>query len=119
MLISINFEPADALILDEDISLSNADGSFIGENAGDVLGRQVAFAGDVNGDGYDDILISSYVFDTAPSGGTDVGKIYLIFGNSTGQVKDMDVGNANASFIGEGQWNYAGLTLGGAGDVNG
>ncbi|MGA1847846.1 MAG: integrin alpha, partial [Thermoplasmatota archaeon] len=99
--------------------MSEADGSFIGEYAGAALGTRVAFAGDVNGDGYDDILMSSHGFDTAPSGGTDVGKVYLIFGNASSNIKDMDVGNANATFLGEGQWNYAGIALDGAGDVNG
>ena len=94
--ILIQFELTSGVILAEDISLSNADGSFIGENAGDALGTSIAFAGDVNGDGFDDILISSYIFDTAPSGGTDVGKVYLIFGNASSNTNDMDVANAAA-----------------------
>ncbi|MGA1873119.1 MAG: integrin alpha [Thermoplasmatota archaeon] len=119
MSLSFSYEPADAVLLDEDISLSNADGSFIGEYAGAGLGTLIAFAGDVNGDGYDDILMSSDGYDTAPSGGTDVGKVYLIFGNASSNIKDMDVANANATFLGEGQWNYAGRALDGAGDLNG
>lgn len=119
LCMNIVYEPSSGVILDDNISLTVSNGSFIGEKAGDKFGTTVAFAGDVNGDGYDDILISSYVYDTASHGGTDVGKIYLVFGNSTSNTKDMDIGNANASFVGEGQWNYAGISMDGAGDVNG
>jgi hypothetical protein len=119
LLITLNYIPAEAVIFDENISVAYANGSYIGEYAGAGLGGQVAFAGDVNGDGYDDILMSSPGFHTAPSGGTSVGKVYLVFGNASSNIKDMDVSNANASFIGEGQWNYAGTALDGAGDVNG
>lgn len=37
-------------------------------------------AGDINGDGYDDVLISSPTYD---NGQTDEGKIFLFTGNGT------------------------------------
>ena len=41
------------------INLSNADYSFIGENAGDYAGRSISSVKDVDGDGLDDILIGA------------------------------------------------------------
>lgn len=114
--ILIQIQPAESLILNGNISLADADGSFIGEDAGDALGTSVAFAGDVNGDGYDDILISTYVDDDA---GSDCGQVYLIFGNSTAGIDDMSIANANASFLGGSGYSRLGYSIAGAGDVNG
>ena len=61
-----------------DMNLSNADASFIGEDAEDYSGYSVAGAGDVNGDGYDDILIGAY--GDEDGGGANAGQTYLIFG---------------------------------------
>ena len=52
-----------------------------GDNASDGLGHQVAFVGDVNGDGFDDILVGAYQLD--PAGGTNAGGAYLIFGKGS------------------------------------
>jgi len=59
-----------------DTDLSASDASFWGEDESDLSGASVAGAGDVNGDGYDDILIGA-VYDE--EGGTDAGQTYLIF----------------------------------------
>jgi len=48
---------------------------FIGEDAGDWFGWSVASAGDVNGDGYDDILIGA---GGDEDGGGGAGQSYLI-----------------------------------------
>lgn len=47
---------------------------FTGEAADDMLGRSVAYAGDVNNDGIGDIIIGAYLNDGS---GTDAGRAYV------------------------------------------
>ena len=49
-------------------SASRADSPLLliqptGEAAGDVLGASVASGGDINGDGYDDVIVGAYLND--------------------------------------------------------
>jgi len=99
-----------------DTKLSKANASFRGEDADDASGRQVAGAGDVNGDGYDDILIGANGDD---DGGSSAGQTYLVLGKASGWAMDTDLSNANASFWGEDSNDYSGFSTAGAGDVNG
>ncbi len=99
------------------MNCSQANASFIGEDEGDYSGNAVAGAGDVDGDGYGDFLIGAYRYNH--SSDVDIGKTYLIFGQKTGWLMDVNLENAGASFIGETSYDYSGQTLAGAGDVNG
>ena len=65
------------------------------------FGNAVASAGDVNGDGYADVLIAG------PSGGTDTGGTYLAFGGPTGLSPPTMLSSSN------------GLSVGSAGDIDG
>ena len=65
-----------------DMNISDASfASFWGEDTGDYSGYSVAGAGDVNGDGYDDILIGAYM---NAEGGDRAGQTYLILGKPDG-----------------------------------
>jgi hypothetical protein len=99
-----------------DTDLSDADASFIGEEANDRSGFSVSDTGDINGDGYDDILIGA---PQNSEGGTYAGQVYLILGKRTGWGNDTDLSDADASFIGENDRDAVGLVRAGAGDVNG
>jgi hypothetical protein len=55
--------------------LSTADVSFVGENSGDLSGKSVSSAGDVDGDGRADLLIGAWKND---DGGANAGKTYLL-----------------------------------------
>jgi len=97
--------------------LSKADASFFGIHDNDRLGWSVAGAGDVNGDGYEDILIGTYSGYLYPAGGP----VYLIFGKASGWARDINISMADASFFGEVASMYGGTeySVAGAGDVNG
>ena len=102
---------------DTDTDLSNADASFLGEDAGDWSGRSVAGAGDVNGDGLDDILIGT---PNDEDGGNYAGQTYLILGRGAANWgMDYDLSDADASFWGEDEEDFSGFSVAGAGDVNG
>src|SRR4030095_11814405 len=63
-------------------TLSAADGFVIqGDLAGDQAGRSVSNAGDVNGDGLDDIIIGARYAD--PNGDRS-GEAYVLFGSTAG-----------------------------------
>ena len=99
-----------------DSSLGASDASFWGEQPNDKLGSRLASAGDVNGDGLDDIILGSH---SNNEGGVLAGQVYLVLGRQSGWTLDTPIHQADASFIGEAEGDWAGWSLDGAGDVNG
>ena len=90
-----------------------ADASFIRENAGDDFGDAVCMTGDVNDDGYDDILIGAHRYDSA------TGKTYLMLGKADGWGLDMNIADvADASFVGCNTGDNSGYAVTFAGDIN-
>ena len=93
-----------------EFSVGNADAILTGSSGGGNgdYGTAVAGAGDVNGDGFDDVLV----------GAMNVSDAYLFLGPSvvSGQLADAD-----AVFEGVDSWNgnLLGFSFAGAGDVNG
>jgi len=96
-----------------DLMLEDADAKLVGENAEDWAGRGASGAGDVNLDGYDDLLVAAWGND---AGGSEAGAAYLVLGPVTGE---LDLSLADAMFIGERAGDYAGKPAVGAGDVDG
>ena len=98
------------------LDLGSADASFLGENTHDLLGTAVSGAGDVNGDGFDDIILGAGRNDEVAS---NAGKAYLVLGGTTGWAMDTAVASADASFLGLASEDEAGNEVAGGGDVDG
>ena len=97
------------------VNLASADASFIGCNKESRTGYQVYTAGDVNGDGYDDFLITGG--NCVPNLGAQV---FLFLGDKDiSWGKDFLVSNADAFFYGESKILTSSLFAASAGDVNG
>ena len=98
------------------IDLSDADYTFTGENSNESAGHSVSSAGDVDGDGRDDILIGAFLNGDAGSG---AGKAYLILGGSLETGDSRELASSDHVFLGESPSDYAGYRVSGAGDVDG
>ena len=96
--------------------------TIFGANAGDLSGRSVTDAGDVNGDGYDDIVIGA---ESAEGIGEaeNAGVSYLLFGGSdfrtAGDIDLANMGSRGIKLIGIDRLDASGKTVASAGDVNG
>ena len=102
-------------------SPANADWIAETNNAGDNMGYAVRPAGDVNGDGYADLLATAPGFDAPGSSGTltDAGSWYVWYGGKNGLVGPRG-SPANANIIGYGDQasSQLGKDDGSVGDVN-
>ncbi len=104
------------------IDLAALDGSngfrIDGAAHGDASGASVASAGDVNGDGYDDLIIGARRADT---GGSDAGAAYVVFGHAGGPASISLAELHNFGFVlnGSGAGSLAGTSVASAGDLNG
>ena len=78
-----------------------------GVSAGDYFGESVACAGDINGDGYSDVIVG------APNRLSNQGEVYIFLGSSSSLSS-----NANIILAGLGTNSYFGISVAGAGDVN-
>ncbi len=106
-----------------DVAMNANSGGFVmnGEAFGDLAGDSVSGAGDVNGDGLDDLIIGAY---GADQNGVRSGKSYVVFGKASGATVElsniaMDANSGGFVMIGEAANHRSGKSASGAGDVNG
>jgi hypothetical protein len=95
-------------------------GFAINGSGAERAGFSVAAAGDVNGDGFDDLLIGAPFSD--PATGRDAGRSYVVFGKaSTAAVTLASVARGQGGFAinGEARGGQSGFSVAAAGDVNG
>ena len=109
--------------------MSDLDGSngfaIRGRTVGDRLGASVSSAGDVNGDGIDDLIVGAPR--SSPDDQNRIGESYVVFGQRTqyGQrfnqeigVDDLD-GTNGFKIIGDVAGDASGFSVASAGDMNG
>ena len=84
-----------------------------GQGAYDRTGASVSLGGDVDGDGYDDLLIGASRHD---ADGLSKGAAYLMRGDVSGA---NNVSDADATFVGESDHDRAGSGVAIVGDTNG
>ena len=110
---------------DPSIELTTLDGTdgfkINGSQQGDFSGSSVSGAGDVNGDGIDDIIIGASGAD--PNDGSEAGESYVIFGAQGWSSASIDLSLLDAKdgfqINGIGTDNWSGGSVSHAGDVNG
>ncbi|MBY4677651.1 DUF4214 domain-containing protein [Marinobacterium arenosum] len=96
------------------------DGGFVinGEAEWDNSGYRVAAAGDVNGDGLADMIVSAPY--AAPNNTSNAGKSYLVFGKADNTAVNLSaMGDGGFVINGEAEWDNSGWSVAAAGDVNG
>jgi len=106
------------------INLSSLNGStgfrLDGVAAGDESGYSVASAGDVNGDGYADLIIGA---SGADANGVNSGASYVVFGKPSSFASGINLGSLDGStgfrLVGDATNDYSGYSVASAGDVNG
>ena len=102
-------------------SLNGTNGFVInGIDANDNSGNSVSSAGDINNDGYDDIIIGAIVAD--PNGDSS-GESYVVFGKASGTYSaslELSSLNGTNGFVINGidESDYSGNSVSSAGDIN-
>jgi len=93
---------------------------ILGEGPADLAGLAVSGAGDVDGDGLADVLVGAQYNDNALR--SDSGAAYVVFGKPGGGTIDLvnvAAGAGGFKIAGEAAFDLAGISVSGAGDVNG
>ncbi|MCA0433945.1 MAG: FG-GAP-like repeat-containing protein [Proteobacteria bacterium] len=106
------------------LSLSTLNGSngfrLDGAVSNDSSGVSVSAAGDVNGDGFDDLIIGAPYADP---NGTDSGASYVVFGKGGGFSATFNLSTLDGSngfrIAGVAAYDLSGFSVSGAGDFNG
>ncbi|MGK7900972.1 MAG: putative Ig domain-containing protein [Hormoscilla sp.] len=103
------------------VSLSNlGTGGFVinGSTPLDMAGSSVSTAGDVNGDGLDDLIVG--VPNADLNNNVDAGQAYVLFGKqNNGTINLNNLGTAGFAIDGINNYDRSGTSVSNAGDVNG
>lgn len=96
-------------------TFADADYVFYGESERDYAGSSMANAGDIDGDGHDDILIGA---NSSDRGAVDGGTVYVFLSSSLGEQRSYSLSEADYTLIGDRPYTYAGWSLSAAGDID-
>ncbi len=107
-------------------NLGPAGVTILGQAAFDNSGRSVSSAGDVNGDGFDDLIVGAHNAAPGTPARDRAGKSYVIFGGSSLPPTILALNNlgqsggpAGFTILGQAADDYSGRSVSSAGDVNG
>ncbi|MEE2750013.1 MAG: Ig-like domain-containing protein [Myxococcota bacterium] len=99
-----------------DDSLAGADLILVGESAGDEAGRSISTAGDVDGDGRDDLLVGAPYNNEVDAAS---GKVYLLLASSLPSGQVITISEADHSFTGSSVTENTGDMVDHSGDLDG
>jgi len=103
-----------------DLAEHGAGFAIVGVETHDMAGWSVSGAGDVNGDGLDDVLVGAPGVD--PGNIKEAGRSYVVFGKadtSTVQLEDVAAGEGGFALDGEAADASSGFSASAVGDING
>lgn len=95
-------------------TLTAAQGTTVfGADTGDQSGLSVSNAGDVNGDGFDDIVVGAFRGDASSNAKSDAGESYVIFGGASlpTTIDLASLGSAGMTIFGAETRDYSGLSV--------
>ncbi len=97
------------------VSLGDAGPRLAGDRPGAQAGFRNQVVGDLDRDGFDDMVVGAWSYDYSPEE-LDTGAVYVIYGPVS---PGANLAGANATLLGEAAGAFAGETLAGPADVNG
>jgi hypothetical protein len=107
----------------EGFSITGIDGILDAPDGVDYAGFSVSAAGDVDGDGFDDLILGAPYVDDDFAGELGVGESYLLFGRPDGFPGGLGLStltdDQGMQLLGDRTYDRAGYSVSGAGDVNG
>jgi len=98
-------------------NISSVDAEWYGEADGDNFGRWTRANGDINEDGYDDLVVGAYER-MSPFGDSQAGQVYLFYGQSSRFSSSISAANYNSTWYGEDQQDWLGYDIAISGDIN-
>ena len=104
------------LLNTQTLSLQFADIRFIGESAGDLMSWDVSSAGDIDGDGLSDVMMSA---PRSNENGENSGKVFIFLAANLQNIHQVPLATADYIFVGDNEHEYLGTDIDGDFDING